>query len=348
MGADGWIAEESRMAAVTVRALTRAAHRPWTVLAIALLATGAFVAYLEIRPPRYEAALYFRMTEGELGDPSSPGPPRAIRQYITNVALSREQAEQVMKRYHRSGRNRERDRVAAIDDFREAIKVSVSRNYFIYDRRPSDPPRSAEVSISLSGSDPDETRDALHAIGDAIQRDQATQRSARFSQAGEFLGAQLATARAHMAAVRASVDEATLAAGDGSGPAAIAARAQLAALEVQEKSAQDRVLALERRAADVAFTAAAEGRQLGLKFELFDETFEATAAPITPGRLARRAIVMFLAALILSFPLVGAFDDRIYTPADATLRGMRLFGALPRFPGDARGSLRERSARRSR
>ena len=50
---------------------------------------------------------------------------------------------------------------------------------------------------------------------------------------------------------------------------------------------------------------------------------------------------MFLLIVGLLVPVVGTFDDRIYAPRTAS-RGLPLFGAVPRFPGDEAGSYRER------
>jgi hypothetical protein len=234
--------------------------------------------------------------------------------------------------------------VEAIDEFRKEIKVAVTRNYFLYDRLPTDPTRSAEVVISISGPDPVGTRAVLHAVGEAILRDQAAQRSGRLAQARAFLRMQIAAAHARMESLRNALDQRE----PSTAPLAtdIASRAQIAKLHYEVDVAMEQVFALERRASELAFTAAAEDEQLGLKFELFDETLDAVAPRLTWPQLARRAAIVFVLALLLSTPVVGAFDDRLYAVADLTVRDVPVLGALPRFPGDDVGPYRARSLAR--
>ena len=63
---------------------------------------------------------------------------------------------------------------------------------------------------------------------------------------------------------------------------------------------------------------------------------------LTPRQLAYLGGFVLAIALLLTVPVLGAFDDRIYGPEDLSARGLPLFGALPRFPGDDAGSYRSR------
>jgi len=343
MAPEPWISDESRMAPVARRLLARALHRRSLVLALALVASGAWAARRATAMPSYEATIYFRLAEGDLTDlKNAPRPPRAVREYIENVALSRGRLEGIMRKYHLSGAYLARDRVGAIDAFREDIRVEVSRNYFIYDRQPGDAPRSALVTISLPGADAERTRAILGEIGDAILQDQAEHRGDRLAHARELLGTELALARERAQSLHRRIDGLWLDASRASDRAAIGIRAQIAALQVEASGAEEQVRTLERRRADVAFTAAAEGEQLGLNFELFDQSLVATAPPLAPFQLALRAVLVLVVALALTAPLVGAFDDRIYGPEDLAEQGVPVLGVLPGFPGDDVGSYRAR------
>ncbi|HKA89865.1 MAG TPA: hypothetical protein VKE22_19525 [Haliangiales bacterium] len=343
MAREAWIDAETRMSAIGRRAILRALRRPWRVLTIALLITGACVAYRARRSPSYEARLYFLLAEGDITDPNNaPKPLHSIRDYVSNVALSRNRIEQLMKKYHLSPALLARDPVAATDSFREDVEVDVSRNYFIYDRHPGDAPRSAQVTISMKGGDAEQTRAIVHDIGDAILQAQAAQRNGRLARARELLGAQLTLARARIKAGQDVMDRLWLEAAKADPRRAIAIRAQIAAQQAAAKGAIEQLLALERRAADVAFTAAAEGEQLGMNFELFDETLTASAPRLGTADFLRLGAIVFVIVLVLAVPIVGAFDDRVYAPEDLRARGIALFGALPRFPGDDVGSYRAR------
>lgn len=344
MGAEPWVSDEAQMELVARRVLSRALHRPVRVIVIALLTSGVVIAARGSRSPSYEASLHFRLHEGDLTDlKNAPRAPHAIREQIANVALSRNRIEQLMKKHHLSGAYLARDRVAAVDEFREEIRIDVSRNYFIYDRRPSDEPRSAQVVISLSGSDAERTRAVLREIGDAILQEQAVRRSDRLAHAQELLGDQIRRARARARSLQETIGRLGLDAARADALAAIRIQARIAALEAETHGAIEQVLALERRAAQVALSSAAEDEQLGLNFELVDESLVVSVPRLTPLQLASFGGLALAIALLLTVPVLGAFDDRVYVPEDLAARGLPLFGALPRFPGDDAGSYRSRT-----
>jgi hypothetical protein len=223
------------------------------------------------------------------------------------------------------------------------VDVEVSRNYFLYDRRPSDAPRSALVTVSLLGSDSERTVATLREIGDAIVEDQRSQRAERLQQGREALEGELARTRARAKALQDEI--ARLQQGPAVADPLRAADGQerVLALQVEAKSAIDRLIGLERRATGIAFTAAAESEALGLRLDLVDEGLMSLTPDLTPLELAQRALLMFVLALLLAIPVVGAFDDRIYGLEDLAGQGVPIFGELVRFPGDDVGAFRARS-----
>jgi hypothetical protein len=340
-----WISDEPRLSSAARLVLARALHRRAPIALVALLATAGATALRWLKPPSHEATLYFRLEEGDVGDAGHGlRPPPDIRQHIANVALSRKQLEQIMRKYHWSEGWLARDRAAAIDDFREAIEISVERNYFIYPRSPGEDPRSAEVRISLSGVDEEQVRAILHEIGDAILLDQAAQRGGRLREARELFRAQIDHARARTQGLQEAMARLATEAAGLDERAAVAARAQLAVMEAEAKGALEQELALEKQAAAVAFNAAKEEEQLGLKLELVDEQVATFAPRLTGAELALRASAIFAAALLVTATVVGAFDDRIYAPQDLEAWGLPVFGALSRFPGDDAASYRARAS----
>lgn len=333
------------MALAARRVFARARRRPVSVLAFALLATFALIGYRALKTPAYRATLYYRLAEGGLADPThAPKPPREIRQYIEKVALSRGNLERIMKKYQISERWLTRDREAAIDSFREEIEVEVSRNYFIYPRRPRDPPRSAQVTISVWGGEVEQTQAILRELGDAVRADQVDQRSARLAADRQLLGERAEQARARTRALQEEIERLGREAARADKRTAVAMKARIAALNVEAAGAIGQTLQLERRARDAGFTGAAEGEQLGLRFELFDEQLVEFAPRLTPSELAVRGAVVLVFLLVAAASFVGAFDDRVYAPEDLVVRGLPPLGALVRFPGDDVDSYRARAA----
>jgi hypothetical protein len=347
MAADPWISDEPRLVSVGGDVLRRGLRHGRAIVALVALVTATYVAARLSKAPVYEATLYFRLTEGELSDPThGPRPPADIHQHIWNVSLSRSELARIMSQLRVSSAWLARDPVAAVEAFRDDIELDVLRNDFIVERRQGDPPRSATVTLSLSGGDPERTRAIVHELGSAILRDQATRRTARIDGAKAELEARLADARRRAETLRGDVAQldvlAQAATADHVGRIGLEARR--AALDVQARSADEQARAVERRLAAVAFTGAAEAEQLGFAFELLDERLVAYSPRLSPGRVALRAVLVFALALVLAATVVGAFDDRVYAPAD--VRGLPVLGAVPSFPGDGAGSFRARLAPR--
>src|SRR5262249_557146 len=89
MTGDAWIDDEPSIVGVASEVFKRAFRRlPLAVAMPAVLASLAGIVRF-MRPPSYEATLYFRMAETDVIDPSAaPPPPREIRSYIESVAIS--------------------------------------------------------------------------------------------------------------------------------------------------------------------------------------------------------------------------------------------------------------------
>jgi hypothetical protein len=334
-----WISDEPRFSSMARLVFRRAARRPVRVLLVTALITAAVVGSWARRTPTYLATLDLRLVEGDVVDPlRTPRPPRALLEYIYLVALSRSRVERIMKEHQWSSAWLATDPVMAIDQFRfEDIVVEVSQNFFLYDRRARDAPRSATVSIRLRGTDPQKTRAVLREIGEEIRDEQEAYRTMRLEQAQKALDGQLTAARERLRLLQGRIARLE---------SAVRARErtdgvgwpEIVALTNEVPSAIRQVLALERRASETRFNAAAERAKLGLSFELFDESLVAEPPVLSVRQLALRGAGVFAIALLLVIVVLGAFDDRIYDPADLEARGLPLFGALHRFPGDDTGS----------
>lgn len=339
MQGDAWLADEERLGTVVRRVYRRALRRPGPPLLVAAAATAALLALTASRPPVYEAGLTFRLDEGRVGDPRfAPRPPRDIRQYIAALALTRERVASVLRAHHVSERRLARDPEGTIEDFREDVDISVIRDEFLGERDPDGEPRSAYVSVTLQGADPERTRAILHDLGAGVVEAQRAQRGDRLQRGREVFSDELARARADTRALQARLERARSRAG-ARGPAAVA---ELAGLETEALAAIEREVAIERRSNEVAFDRAAEDRQLAMTLTLFDEGVRTVSPPLGLLGLAVRAALLLPALFGLAAAVAGAFDDRVYGAGDLALARLPVLGVLPRFPGDDVGALAAR------
>jgi hypothetical protein len=340
---DPWIVDEPRLWSVAAAVFARAARRPLLVLGLTLLATVTLVAQRVRRAPSYVATLYFQMLEGEVQElENAPRPPSNVREYIGDVVLNRRQLVEIMEKYGLARTLFKRNPDAAIESMRDDIEIDVQRNYFIWDRRPGDEPRTADVMIAYHTGDPDRARAVAHELGDAVLRAQATARRERLRLGRQLVDVQLERARGELERLQGERDLLLI----QGGPDRIAARAKSAAVEQQVKVAVSHVQKLEKRSAELGFAQRVESEDLGLTFELIDEGLEVSGAPLSTLGLIRLALTTFLLVLVIVAGVVGVFDDRIYRPSDLAERGWPVLGALVRFSGDDLGAYRARTRRR--
>jgi hypothetical protein len=342
-----WISDEPRLFGQLVpRLVRRALRRPFLAFGAALLVTVTVVGLRAQRPPRYKATQYFSLEEGTIVDSeTTPQPPRLIREYIANIAMSQRQLTEIMEKHHLASRLRAEDPVGAVESLREDIDIDVSRNYFVYDRSYDDEPRSARIALSFWTGDPDLAMAVVRELGAAILREQENRRAAHLTAARTLSRATLQRARERLRRDQTRLERLHAEAQASDRPESVAAKVEAAALQVQIMSAMRQLDVLEKRAAGLELTEAVEKRKLGLNFQLVDEDIEGDPAPLSPADALRLAAVVFVVALGVLFGVIAAWDRRVYTPKELGIEGFPVFGSLPRFPGDTAGSYRQRSGR---
>jgi hypothetical protein len=343
---DPWIEAEPRLAGALGNVVARGLRRPVLVLALSVaLAGGVVGARLALRPG-YAASLTFQMQEGDQVDAkASLRPPSRIREFITDVALSREQLLLLMERYRISDQLRRANPANAVMAFRKDLSVEVVRNYFLLDWDTSGQPRSAQVVLSYSGGDREQLQAVVHELGQIILDTMSARRAARLAEARALSEAEEQRERRRLAALEAEMARllARASAGGGSSGEALQAFG-----EVQRDLARSmgRSGALGRRAATLNYLQAAEQSDLGLTFRLVDERLRTTRGPLGATAAALWAVAAFGLLAPLVTVLVGAFDQRIRRAADVLVHGFPLFGAVTAVPGDEAGHLAARRAAR--
>lgn len=345
--AEPWIADEPRFGDTVGHVASRALRRPILALAVAVSLTTLLVAARVKRAPIYEATAYFRMVEGDVGDPNAtPRPPRLIREYIDSVALSQQTLLAIMKKHNLYRKIRERDLMLAIDSMREDIDVKVARSYFIYDRRPDDEPRSASIEISYTFGNGEVARAVVHELGQAVLDAQFRQRNARLDAERQLNQAELEHVKRQVKGVQAGLDLLYLDGVDANGPALVGNHAQVAAAESRLRSVLARLHTLEKHGGELELATAVEDKRLGISFQLVDEETEVRGAQLTARQIIKLTAAIFLCVLVLTLIVLGGWGRRVYTAADLAAAGLPILGTLESFPGDEVGSYRSRTAKR--
>ena len=323
--------------------LARAVRRRVYVLLAAAAATGLIVTWGALKGPAYLATLTLRMQEGDLGRPEyTPRPPAFVREYISNVALTRQRTLEVMARHGLSAARRAANPVAAVNQMRSDIDIEVRRNFFLYDRDWVEGPRYAHIVLSFTGGDRDQAAGVVHDLGSILLGSQAAARESALEQARASSAEMMGQVRAELAGLEAQ--QASLARRGGARPPA-EIRTELALLGDRIGGAVARLQLLEKRAQGLEMAREAEQQKLGLVFEPIDESVQTLRRPLRGLALLGVGGLVFLTGLPVLAVLVGGFATRIHRAADVAATRFPLLGAVPRFQGDDEGSYRARCAR---
>jgi hypothetical protein len=271
-------------------------------VAVAAVGATAVTAKRARTPPSYTVTVVLRVTEGQMGARGELGA-GALRTHLKELTFTRARIADLIRSHPAEFPGAAKDLDGAYEDVRERIKVEITQNDFIDDRRESDSPRSARITLSYSASKPKVAWDITHALADlAIDSALARQRAALLR---EQVGAESAVERAQL-----NTDDTTAA---------------------DIRSLVGRLKETEARAASARLGLRAAEEQQGLRFELVDPG--RMPSPVTKAALASDAIVTFAIALLAACVLAGAFDPRVVDAGDLSVVGVPLLGRLPPLPG---------------
>jgi hypothetical protein len=153
-----WIDDEPVLS-VTAKTVTarlfRRSRQTWPWWAGIIFAVCAFSAVQKLRhPPLIPAEVVIRLVEGQIDVTRPPLTTRVIQSKIFDLALTRPNLLEVLRR-HRAGFPRlSSDPVAAVDDLLVDTVVIVSQNDFVQYREEGDPPRSVKITVMFKNIDP--------------------------------------------------------------------------------------------------------------------------------------------------------------------------------------------------
>ena len=342
-----WIDDEPGAARSLVeleRLRQRARRRPLLTIGLTLLLTAGLVGWRARGVRFYTARAILRVSEGDLDPMTAPRPKSTLRGYVTDAAFTNQRLLDIIKQRKLYPVLAHDDPNAAVAAMRKDIKVDVYRNYFLIERRPDDPPRSARIAISYRGRDPLVAQAVLTDLADTVARNEQMARQASAEKLLAVLTQAVDDAQEALVTARRHIVEGDLARAQLKGADAMAMQVRVADLKRSipglEFDLQKSLDAKQKFALRTRF----EQEQRGLRFDVVDEGFEETqtvfARPAV--QLTVTGIVGLLLALPLCAILVGAIDSRIYDGDDVRRLGLRSLGIVPAYDGDDVGAFSKR------
>jgi len=286
------------------RRLVRRSLATWPIWVTAAAALSAgLTASAARKPPEYTVTVALLVTGIR---PDAQYGSAQIRGQVTDLTFTRPNLAGIIKRHAKELPSHGRDFDLAYEFIIEHLKVDVLENDFIGANWEMEKPRTARVTLSLTGGKPQIIWEIVHELADLL--------------------IDSTLARRHAAMLR-----------EQAGAETAVNLAQTTAADAPDNA---RWWAYERfkKQADIATTAdlrvrAAHEKQ-GLHFDLVD-----------PGRVPKDtsiasfmgdAVLTFILLLLSASLLIGAFDPRVLDAGDLAIIGVPPIGRLPPLPDPRR------------
>ena len=348
---DDWCDEEEPvrvgLVAELQRIRRRTAARPWTVIAVAVLITGAISFKIVTHKSAVDAEVVLALTEGSMAARHSGLPVDELRTYVTSVLMPDAKLAELVERRdlyrlrHRLGNE------YALDELRSQFEVEIWKNTFMIDD--SDASHSARIGITVSDTDPDRAFALARDLA-AIVIETANERRADQTKK---LADDIAALRAQLEQRLTQIDremtrdehDVQVARAAGRQDRAETLDLELAQLRNEQKTANHSLSGINGSRDATADQIDAAG--LDVNLEVVDEH--------RPRESDHRSFVLAIVICVIAFGaalgsalLVGAFDPRVHDTDDIERLGLTVLGHLPGFPGDQVGSLEARGVSRRR
>jgi hypothetical protein len=304
----------------TGRLFRRARRHVWKVFGLAALATLGALGMAARRPHRQDAVVILRMTEDVKAPLRLPWTDRALRGYVTEVALSQTALLELINKHRLFRGGGKFDPIEAVDTMRERFLVEVVQNHAIALVRRDNRPRSAHVRIKYQDGDPERAVVIARELGELVVATGRRQQQQQAEAATVMAKAEVEAARKAFDVLRVQATTSALAYRartsrdvPGMGDAFRLAQARL------DRAEEDVERAQQRLRGDFDDSA------------LYIELLETVPAP-PPWPVAKKLALVAVFASLLCFPLaglmVGAWDRRIYAAEDLRHLGVRCLGHL--------------------
>ena len=247
-----------------------------------------------------------RVVEPDRDPAAMPSPPRQLAEYVRKAVFTSEPLRDVMLRHGLYSGLAQTDPRAALESFRQDIRVDVRENYFVEERPMGAAPRSARLIVSYRNADPELAVSVTRELGELVAKREQVARKSQAMRAEALAKEQVDEAREALVVRRSEVASMReeLDGGIRSAPQRrVAFIGLLGSLPAIERTLDHH----ERREAALALGAAFEQRGVGMVFEVVDDP----SLPTDTEAQTTRAIVAS-AAFVLGLPLlaiaVGAFS----------------------------------------
>jgi len=305
----------------------RALGLPGRILIGTLLLALAVVGFVVVKGHRFAPRYLLRAVESDRVASDAPHGKRALRDHVLHNTFSNGRLLEIIQRHRLYPALAKRDPNAAVTSFREDIEVEVYKNYFVEERDPDEPPRSARIAVRFRSEDRALALAVTRELGALIVEQEALARRAQASAAVQQASGALDRMRDEYQSRQQRMTEKLLALEPKKNPGALL---DLIDLRDQLDAIDGRLGALETSQASLEVGAAFEQQSKGLRFEVIEQG----SIPSSEGVNAEDAVGLGVLTFVFGLPLVGlaiaAFDTKLRNTEDLSRLRLQALGTLRR------------------
>jgi hypothetical protein len=318
----------------------RALGLPGRILVGSLLLALLVVGFVVLKGHRFGPRYLLRAIESDRVATDTPHGKRALRDHVLHNTFSNGRLFEIIQRHGLYPALARKDPNAAVNSFREDIEVEVYRNYFVEERSPEEPPRSARIAVRFKSEDRALALAVTRELGALIVEHEAQARQAQAQAAVRQANGALERMRSEFQSRQKRMTERLLALSNQRNPRDLL---EVVSLGDELETIDGRLGALETSQAALEVGAAFEQRRIGLRFEVIERGTIPDAEGVDP----EDAVGLGLLTFVFGLPLVGlgvaAFDTKLRSGEDLSHLRLRSLGALRR-PERRRGHIAWRNA----
>jgi hypothetical protein len=303
----------------------RAAGLPVRILLGSLLLALLVVGFVVLKGHRFGPRYLLRVVESDRAASEAPHGKRALRDHVLHNTFSNGRLLEIIRRNGLYPALARRDPNAAVNSFREDIEVEVYRNYFVEERSPEEPPRSARIAVRFRSEDRALALAVTRELGGLIVEHEGIARRQQAQAAVRDTNSALERMRDEFQSRQKRMTERLLAVESRKDPGAML---ELVDLGDGLEAIGGRLGELEKTSAALEVGAAFEQRSAGLRFEVIEQG----GVPGSEGMDTKDALGLGMLTFVFGLPLVGlgiaAFDTKLRSGEDLNRLGLRTLGRL--------------------
>lgn len=353
MSEDWYDSEESTrvgMISELQRIVRRTRARPVRVIALAIVVVAALAYKITTKKQAYQAEVVLSLTEESMTTHKTRIPVDELKEYVWTVLMPDAKLLEIVE--HRN-LHKLRTRFGSqygIDELRSQIDIGIWKNSFIeYKDEEANGLASSRIGITVTDGNPIQAFDIARDVASVIiktSEKQGQDVADKLSTEVKTVRADLAKRAEGLAALIAQRQiEVANARAAGKAGLAEALVLEISNLRYQQKTAEDKVVAIGASRDAIADRITAAG--LDMTIEVIDE-HRPEVASHSNFVLILVLVVVSLFVLLGSMLVVGAFDPRVHDTDDVLRLGLPMLGHVPGFPGDQVAALRTRGVPRRR